>query len=186
MKKCILFCLVFMVLVPFAVSAQEKTLITGEVEHGGGGGPVVKLTSLNNTFCVLTGGYGGWIIDHTFLLGGGGYGLATDVFVSGNKLQFGYGGLVAEYIYMSDALLHFKAGALIGAGSAHYDPDGSDAKGFFVIEPGIDAEINITSFFRVNAGVSYRIVIGATGIAGLNDSLLSGLAGEIVAKFGMF
>lgn len=186
MKKYILLLLVLFIAIPVTVNAQQKTLIGEEVTHGGAGGPVVKLTYLNNTFCVLTGGYGGWIINHTFLLGGGGYGLSTDVFVSGNKLYFGYGGLVAEYIGFSDEVIHFKAGALIGPGSASYNLEGADARAFFVLEPGADVEINVVSFFRICAGLSYRFVIGATGISGVSDASLSGLAGEIVFKFGWF
>ncbi|UCB45975.1 MAG: hypothetical protein JSV25_00690 [Spirochaetota bacterium] len=185
MKKFILLFLVLLVVVPAAVNAQQKTLIGEEVTHGGGGGPVVKLTYLNNTFGILVGGYGGWIINHTFLIGGGGYGLTTDIFVSGNKLVFGYGGLVAEYIGFSDEIIHFKAGTLIGAGNATFDKEDPGAA-FFVLEPGIDAEFNITSFFRLCAGVSYRFVIGATGLSGVSDASLSGLAGEIVLKFGSF
>lgn len=186
MKKYILLLLVLIIATPVAVNAQQKTLIGEEVTHGGAGGPVVKLTYLNNTFCVLTGGYGGWIINHTFLLGGGGYGLTTDIFVSGEKLNFGYGGLVAEYIGFSKEIVHFKAGALIGLGDAHLGPADVDGRGFFVLEPGADVEINVVSFFRICAGLSYRFVIGATGISGVSDASLSGLSGELVAKFGWF
>ena len=185
MKKYILLLMVLIVVVPAAVNAQQKVLIGEEVTHGGAGGPVVKLTYLNNTFGILVGGYGGYIINHTFLIGGGGYGLSTDIFVSGNKLSFGYGGLVAEYIGFSDEIIHFKAGTLIGAGKATFNEEDSGAP-FFVLEPGVDAEFNITSFFRVCAGLSYRFVIGATGLSGVSDASLSGLAGEIAFKFGYF
>jgi hypothetical protein len=178
--------LVLILAFPIAVFAQQKTLVGEDIENGGAGGPVVKLTYLNNTFCVLMGGYGGWIINHTFLLGGGGYGLTTDVFASGQKLNFSYGGLVAEYIGFSDEVVHFKAGTLIGWGDAYLGPANVDNKGFFVLEPGADVEINIASFFRVCAGLSYRFVIGADTISGVSDASLSGLAGEIVAKFGWF
>lgn len=186
MKKYLLLFLVLIIAIPFAVNAEERTLITGEVEHGGCGGPVLKLSIINNTFCVLTGGYGGWIINHTFLLGGGGYALLTDVFVSGNKLYMAYGGVVVEYIGFSDALVHFKAGGLIGVGTASYSMEGIGERAFFVLEPGVDVEVNITTFFRVCAGVSYRFVIGSQGLAGLNDALLGGPAAEIALKFGAF
>ncbi|UCB45976.1 MAG: hypothetical protein JSV25_00695 [Spirochaetota bacterium] len=186
MKKYIFLLMVLIVMIPVAVNAQQKTLVGEDVTHGGAGGPAVKFTYLNNTFCVLTGGYGGWIINHMFLLGGGGYGLTTDIFVSGEKLNFGYGGLVAEYIGFSDELIHFKAGTLIGWGDAYLGPANVDNRGFFVLEPGADVEINIVSFFRVCAGLSYRFVIGANGITGVSDASLSGLAGELVAKFGWF
>jgi hypothetical protein len=130
MKKYILPFLFLIIAIPVAVNAQQKTLVGDDVTLSGAGGPVVKLTYLNNTFGVLMGGYGGGLIDNTFLLGAGGYGLINDIFVSGEKLTFGYWGLVAEYIGFSDELIHFKTGALIGMGGAHLGPsDGDDLCG---------------------------------------------------------
>ncbi|MBM2841488.1 MAG: hypothetical protein HW412_2016, partial [Bacteroidetes bacterium] len=96
----------FLVIV-FSVSAfaQEQTLFDiKDVEHGGYGAFVVKFCSVNNEFGVLVGGRGGWIIDHTFAIGGAGYGLANNVHsrVAGplgeRCVNFGYGGLALEYI----------------------------------------------------------------------------------------
>ncbi len=66
-------------LVAFPAFAQEETLIKGDVESGGFGGPVVKMTSLNGQDGILVGGRGGWILNHSFIIGGGGYGLANNV-----------------------------------------------------------------------------------------------------------
>jgi hypothetical protein len=56
------------------VFAGDETLFSGNVEHGGFGGPVVKFTQIKDEFGVLVGGRGGWIINHSFVLGAGGYG----------------------------------------------------------------------------------------------------------------
>ncbi|NIN69246.1 MAG: hypothetical protein GTO63_32105, partial [Anaerolineae bacterium] len=61
----------------FGVAQEPETLIEGDVRHGGFGGPVVKFTEVNNEFGVLVGGRGGWIINDSFVLGAGGYGLVT-------------------------------------------------------------------------------------------------------------
>jgi hypothetical protein len=166
--------------------SDEQTLISGEIESGGCGGPIIKLSGVNNIFCVFVGGRGGWIINHMFMIGGGGYGLVSDVFISGNKLHMECGGFYAEYIFNSDALVHFTAGSLIGMGTAHYDPEGSDSRSFFVLEPEANVELNVVTFFRVCAGVSYRFAIGASGPAGLNDAALSGLSANLFFKFGHF
>jgi hypothetical protein len=63
----------------FSAFAQETTLINGEIESGGFGGPVLKVTSINGENAVMIGGRGGWIINHSLVLGGGGYGLVTEV-----------------------------------------------------------------------------------------------------------
>jgi hypothetical protein len=167
-------------------SGEEQTLISEDIESGGCGGPIIKISGVSDIFCVLVGGRGGWIINHMFLLGGGGYGLVSDVFISGNKLNMEYGGLYAEYIFNSDALIHFTVGSLIGIGTAHYDPEGSDSRSFFVLEPEANVELNVVTFFRVCAGVSYRFSIGASGPAGLNDATLSGLSANLFLKFGYF
>lgn len=167
-------------------SGTEETLISGDIESGGCGGPVLKLSGVNDTFAVFIGGRGGWVINHTFIIGFSGYGLVTDVFVSGNKLHMGYGGLWAEYVLNSDELVHFTFGTLIGMGNAHYDPEGSDQRNYFVLEPEANVELNIVRFFRVCAGVSYRFAIGVAGPAGLNDAALSGLSANLFFKFGRF
>jgi hypothetical protein len=171
---------------PGRSSGEQQTLISGEIESGGGGGPIIKISGVSDIFCVLVGGRGGWIINHTFMVGGGGYGLVSDVFISGNKLNMEYGGLYAEYIFNSDALIHFTVGSLIGIGTAHYDPEGSDSRSFFVLEPEANVELNVVTFFRICAGVSYRFAIGASGPAGLNDAALSGLSANLFLKFGHF
>ena len=58
---------------------QQETLLSGNIESGGFGGFVVRFSEIGGAFAVLAGGRGGWIINHTFVLGGGGYGLANDV-----------------------------------------------------------------------------------------------------------
>jgi len=167
-------------------SGSEETLISGDIESGGCGGPVVRFSGVNDTFAVFVGGRGGWIINHSFVIGGGGYGLVTDVFVSGNKLNMAYGGLWTEYILSSDQLVHFTFGTLIGMGNAHFDPEGKDQRVYFVLEPEANVELNVVRFFRVCAGVSYRFAIGLTGLSGVNDAALSGLSANLFCKFGRF
>ena len=111
------------VVVAVAVSpatAQEQTLVGHGIESGGFGAPVVKFTQVNGEFGVLVGGRGGWIINHVFVLGGGGYGLVNDIWVRGfvpePRLQFGYGGIELEGIIASNSLVHFTVVGLVGGG----------------------------------------------------------------------
>jgi len=107
-------------------SAQERTLVGHGIESGGFGGPVVKLTQVNGEFGVLVGGRGGWIINHVFVLGGGGYGLVNDAWVRGlvpePRLQFGYGGLELEGIVASNSLVHITVAGLVGGGAVKSNP----------------------------------------------------------------
>jgi hypothetical protein len=184
----------------FQLFAQEQTLAgNGEMEHGGFGGPVFKYTQIKNEPAVLVGGRGGWIINHTFVIGGGGYGLVNQIKADYliNNIQpfisFGYGGLELEYIIQSAQIVHFTVYTMIGAGGITYKEDLLDdwedwthaSDGFFVFEPAINIEVNIINFFRINAGVSYRFVSGLY-YGELQNSDLSGLAGALTLKFGSF
>jgi hypothetical protein len=195
MKRFLLLGLVLALSVP--AMGRDETLIRGRVDSGGFGGPVVKFTQINGEFALLLGGRGGWIIDHTFVLGGAGYGLVNNIRVdelgSGYQPRFdlGYGGLEMEYIHRSRELLHFTISTLIGAGSVNYR--NRDWLGFrdqpedvfFIAEPSANLMMNVTTYFRVGVGASYRFVAGVE-IEGLDEAALSGPAASVVMKFGQF
>ena len=190
-------------------SAQEKaeTLFSGATKIGGFGGPQAKFTELDGEFAVQFGGRGGFIINSTFSIGGGGYGIASGRHmnfsaVDGNnsRLNIGYGGLILEYINNSDDLFHFTFNTLFGAGGAElrdapigtsrylddYDNyDLIDNDWFFVIEPELNLDINLTNFMRFSIGASYRYV-GDVQMIGLTDEDLSGFSANIMLKFGRF
>lgn len=191
--------LVFLLVLVFTFSAfaQEATLINGEIESGGFGGPVLKVTTINGENSVMVGGRGGWIINHSFVLGGGGYGLVTDVKpkVSDSIHQYiemGYGGLELEYIASSNDLLHLSIGMLVGGGGIGYKYEDNNSfnsshnrNAFFVLEPNINANLNVTRFFRIAAGVSYRYVSGLKSAVSTNADL-SGPSAVLTLKFGRF
>ena len=185
------------------VSAQEETLFTGDMESGGFGAPVVKYTSIYGQNTLIVGGRGGWIINHSFVIGGGGYGVVTEVDAPEGifpmeeplDLHFGYGGFELEYIFNPKALGHFSAYILIGGGSTNFAMDlghynennqmiGNDDF-VFVLEPEVNGELNITDWFHLNGGVSYRFVSGVDQ-AKLDDSDFSGVSGVLTFKFGSF
>jgi hypothetical protein len=182
------------------ITPQEKTLIGTEITHGGFGAPVVKFTNIDGVFGVLVGGRGGWIINNTFVIGGGGYGLANPVdgktLYKGEipYLNFGYGGFELEYIINSDELLHFSAYSLIGGGGVSYRNKFDSRDGwewdhmlntFFVFEPALNAELNVARFMRMNVGLSYRFISGVR-FENYKNSDLSGPSINLTFKFGKF
>lgn len=194
--------LLTLLLLPASLAAQEETLLgSGDIDNGGYGGPVVKVTMINNEFAVLVGGRGGWIINHTFVIGGAGYGLVNKIKsrivgpFGERYVEFAYGGLDLEYIIDSDRLLHASIHALTGAGTVKYrgewndnywSPDlANEDDAVFVFEPGFNLDLNVIQWFRLSAGVSYRYVRGATsGVASNKD--LTGFAGGLTLRFGDF
>ena len=181
------------------VFGQEKTLLDdGEVSHGGYGGPVIKFSQVNDKFSVFFGGRGGWIINHTFVIGGAGYGLVNSIdgnetiFGSTRHLDFGYGGLELGYINNSDDLIHFSVYTLIGGGSVRSRidddlfPDYDDNHNrFFVLEPSVNVVLNLTTFMRVAVVGSYRYV-NIDDAQNLTASDLSGPSVGLTLKFGKF
>jgi hypothetical protein len=193
------FAVVFLALTFAAVaSAQEETLICGNIESGGFGGPAVKVTTINGEGAVMIGGRGGWIINHTFVLGGGGYGLVNDISATVpdaadgfRYVDLGYGGLDLEYITTSDRLVHLSIGLLVGGGGVRYKgdrvtDDRRSMDGFFVAEPSLTVNLNVTRFFRIGAGASYRYVNGVNGGGITSDADLSGASAMLTLKFGKF
>ncbi len=182
---------------------QTQTLVGSEVTHGGFGGPVVKFSDIAGDLGVWVGGRGGWIInidpDHAIGLGMGGHGLVTEHRVpdsdygdSGSDYYAmnGYGGFEIEYANRSYQLIHLTVSTLVGAGGLmirdrNFDDIDDSPNAYFVFEPEANAEVNITNFFRIAAGISYRLTSGI-GRAGFTDDDFSGLNGVINFKFGKF
>lgn len=182
---------------------QTQTLVSSDVTHGGFGGPVVKFSDVAGDLGVWVGGRGGWIINidpnHAIGLGMGGYGLVTEHRVpdpdygdiaSDYYALNGYGGFEMEYTNRSYDIVHLTVSSLIGAGGLmirdrNFDDVDDSPNAYFVFEPGVNAEVNITNFFRVAAGISYRLTSGI-GRADFSDSDFSGINGVITFKFGKF
>lgn len=197
MKKLLV---VFLFVLGTVLYAQEETLLGDEeVSHGGFGGPVVKFTTIKDKFGVLVGGRGGWIINHSFVIGGGGYGLVNEIegtrLYAGEKmlLNFGYGGFEMEYIMNWDKIAHGSVYLLIGGGGVNHrrsweddwDWDNKETDAFFVLEPAVNLEVNMTSFFRFGVGASYRFVSGINE-NNLEDNDFSGPSATLTLKFGKF
>ena len=119
-------------------------------------------------------------------------------------LHIGWGGLFLEYINSSSSLVHFTVNALVGGGNAGYSEErmhnmdnnnmwqrdgefrSNNHTEFFVFEPGASAELNVTDFFRISAGVSYRMVSRMGTLGNLKASDLSAVSGNLMFKFGLF
>jgi len=196
MKKLVVLVLILSVTTP--VMARDETLVKGRIDSGGFGAPVVKFAQMNGEFALLVGGRGGWIIDHSFVIGGGGYGLVNNIRVdrlddgSAPRFDLGYGGFEMEYVHHSRKLMHFTICALIGAGSVKYRDedlwdllfdDSEDV--FFIAEPSANLMLNVTTYFRVGIGASYRFVTGIE-LEGLDEGDLSGPSANLLMKFGDF
>lgn len=183
---------------------RPQTLVQGGgIRSGGYGAPVVRFTTVKDRSAVLTGGEGGWIVNHRFVLGGAGFGMTTDnvrvpevATIGGQvpRLNFGYGGVLLGYNHTPGRLVHLTGQVLLGSGGASLiggglrgDADAAtlDTDAVFVAEPALHVEVNVASFFRVAVGGSWRQVSGSS-LVGVSDRDLSGVAGGVTFKFGRF
>lgn len=214
MKRVLVGFTLFLLALTVTASAQDthETLFASPVQHGGFGGVVTKMTAIQGEMGLMVGGYGGWLIDHRLMIGGGGYGLASSIRARGEAeeayamngerlyVEFGYGGVMLEYILAPHRLVHVNVQALVGAGGVNYREDWYDdflddnadhhrhgrTEALFVVEPAVNVELNLTEWMRLSAGASYRFVNGIDELRGIEDKDLSGASGQLSLKFGAF
>lgn len=181
---------------PLAAQDEQETLVGGGIESGGFGGVVVKITPLNDRTCAMTGAWGAWLINHHLALGGGWYNLTSAHTLQDSiSMDMEYSGFTAEYIFMPESLIHYSAQLTIGGGSLDFSTvrvGSSNNNGivddvFFVVEPGVNAEINITHFMRFQVGASYRFVSGINNNNfDVTNADISGPALNFTVRFGKF
>ncbi|MFC6998516.1 hypothetical protein [Rufibacter roseus] len=189
----------------FPASANEpETLFQGDVNHSFYIAPSLLLTHWQERSGLMVGGKAAWVMNHRFGIGLSGYGLVSrnnigEIAETNNAfLQAGYGGAYFEYTPQPSRLLHLSFPVLIGMGGAAYtnnalgnNTSGSysyevyDTDTFFVLEPGVQAELNLARFMRLGLGVSYRFAQGVD-LPKSTDKDMSAPAVSLIFKFGKF
>ncbi len=184
MKKIFILSAVMLILLPSIMFSQEEKemqyILGGEDRPSisGFGGPIVEFSALEDDFAVCVGGGGAVIFNQTFYIGGYGEGLTTGHYrydlsdvtdMEEPKVSFGHGGLWLGYLLDSFKAVHFGTSLKIGFGEISlydgddydYDPENRKAKDqFFALIPQVEVEVNITKWFKLNAGAGYRYVTG--------------------------
>lgn len=173
------------------------------VTHGGFFGPVIKFSSMNEEDALLFGVRGGWILNleggHSFVFGGGAYGVMNDVAATGIThdgqpvlLGLDYGGLELAYVNRALRLVHVSVQTLVGMGGIDYrdvedgfQGEGDEGDGFLVVEPGVHVMLNVIPYLRLGGGVSYRLVDGVS-LPGARDADLSGVSSVVTLQLGSF
>lgn len=157
---------------------------------------------------IWTGIRGGVILNHNFAISVGGVGLASNNRFaapadSGKyNLEGGYGGIYFEPILASRFPIHLSFPCMIGAGGMAYtkqvtynDPNvyfdryentvTVDEDAFFIFEPGVSVELNITKHSRIGFNAHYRFTQDFD-LVNTSTSLLDGWNGGVTLKFGRF
>lgn len=192
MYKGLILIIAGLIALPLPAQEDANTLLSGKIEHGGFGGPHLGISGVNGEAGIFTGAQGGWIINHAFVLGLGGYTLQNEVKgdVDTRHLEMDYGGFQFTYIPRSDRLIHPFFQVLLGTGTAYYSSsesvnNASNHDWFWVIQPAIAMELNVVTFFRASLVGSYRIVQDVE-LPNLSNSDISGFGVTLLMKFGKF
>ncbi len=203
---------------------EIKTIFknNGAISSGGYGGLMANYSRILDQDALLVGAKGAWIINHNLGLGIAGYGLMTKSNTdnianaangyAGLNYEYGggYGGLLIEPILFGKNPIHLSFPIIVGAGGLAYftnaydgeadqNPYFEDSNAFFVVEPGVELELNVIRYFRVALLASYRytsdISLSYTGLGikeedkgktiGRSD-MLRGFNFGIAFKFGKF
>jgi hypothetical protein len=191
---------------------EIQTLIGGNAikSSGGYGALTNKFTRINGEYANLAGVYGGWYINHKFLLGVAGAAVTNNIpvpdkfnTIPGVKMSYEYAqfGLMTEYVLGSNRVIHVGFQLFSGAGlNTQYnrydlDDDNDDddfddyrknTDWFFIAEPGINVEINVFKWMRFCPGISYRAAVGDGESSGLKGSDINGATLNASLKFGKF
>lgn len=188
-----------------AQSGNVKTLFSPKkISSGGYGAVSSRFTSIRGKYTHMAGIYGGWYVNHRFMLG---LGMAastnqltvpTEFSAQPNRKmtwQYGQFGLMTEYVLASDKPIHVALQLFAGAGfTLQYQRNGLhdinyedvyDENWFTVAEPGVQVEINLFKWMRFSPGISYRFAMGSDG-RGLADKDLSAISYHATLKFGKF
>jgi hypothetical protein len=196
------------------VDSIETLFGNKEIKSGGYGAFEFKLSPIDGSLTMWTGGRGAWIINHSFAIGAGGYGLIPSKKINcpiheykeRSYITGGYGGLFVEYSIMPKSVVHFSVNCLLGAGGLTYFASSNNYKDFysierdhpysvfFVAEPGIAVELNVAKWFRLGLEASYRIAPNSdltyteSGIVKsvMKEGALDGISVGLAFKFGKF
>lgn len=194
------------------VSAQDnyhndevKTIFSKRKSNGGYGAFTVGYTQIDGKDALISGVRGAFIFDHAFAIGLGGYGFVNDLdYQSYNhpdrepyhSLVGGYGGIFIEPIVWGKQPVHLSFPILFGAGGVgllnnyswdwtkHYGHNYNDDF-FWVIEPAVELEFNLSRYFRLAFAASYRYT-SDIDMYQTDENVLNGFNFCTTFKFGKF
>ncbi len=172
MPRHLLLPLLLISFVRLAAQDSPKVLLNdADVDVSGFGGMMIEFSSIEGNASVSTGGGGAAILNNAFFIGGYGLNLANDLnkHAAGDlwNVTFTQGGLYLGYVVQAHKMIHFGVSTRTGWGVVRISPENGYlssmrpvADNAFVCTPQAEVEMNIATWFKVNAGLGYRSVAG--------------------------
>ncbi len=143
----------------------ERTLLRRDIVLTDVISPEIKFNSILGDIGTLIGIYGGPMINNRLLIGAcGGVNLGHP------RVDYGYLGGIIQYVYRPEDMVHMSIQLVVASGTTkdYENPKSGlldnfwniSGESFFMVEPGINLEVNITTRVKLVMGVSYRYVSG--------------------------
>lgn len=186
--------LFFSVCAPAQDQDSTQTLFKSSVKVSELWTPEMKFNSIQGKFGTLIGFYGGAVFNRTFLLG-----ITGGVNLSHPTVNYGYFGVIGQYIISPAKLVHFSGQLELAYGSTkdYENPKSGLLDNFwnisgahyFMMEPGVNIELNLSKKIAFVTGVSYRYISGLNendenvSITHVTNKDLSGINFNIGLKF---
>jgi hypothetical protein len=151
-----------------------------------------NVSTVRSDAAYLAGGEVGVILAQQFIIGLGGYALASEEALvpalagGADTLRLGYGGVRVGYVFTPAARFHPVIDLLVGGGEIRAEgstPEREDE--IIVAEPSVAMEANLGRYMRGALGLSYRLVSGSD-LSGVSSASLSGVTGRVTFRFGRF
>ena len=188
-------------------SEEIKSLLSKGNDLNGFGGFDMRIGDFRGERGLMVGAYGGLLINRRYLFGVAGYGLVTNLEFDGVvpgetdpkvlNLHGGYAGVLIGASIAPRELIHISIPVIFGAGAFEvvdknfFSNNLADAEFvvensiFFVVEPGLELEFNVSNNFRLGFGATYRYITG-TELQNIKDEDVSGAVAMISLRFGRF
>ena len=180
-----------------AGQGEPETLMAG-VSSGGTKisgwflAPTFGTTGFDGRLNYTPGLRGGIYLNKRFAVGIAAQGLASSTTkLSGSEVRNlgSYGGLLLQYVWHSDQLIHATLESTIGNGRwcavGTGAGDSCASKDFLVFEPFANMEINVAKHVRFASGVGYRFAVAGNG-EGPSSRDMSSLIVRTSLIFGSF
>ena len=161
-------------------SQDTETLLPSDFDNGFVVGFDDKLSTLDGNFANFAGFHGGWLIDHSVLIGMAAYGTTAD-----QGFEMGYGGFLVEYFFNPNKLFNYSIRGLIGGGASRTTAIViKDSVMTWMVSrgrAGSARHVECIEALSIGFGLGYRFV-GADS----SDLDLSGPTFSFSFKFGIF
>ena len=159
----------FLILIPESLRCQDQekvqTLFNKDTKLGYQWSPTLKFNSIQGDIGSMIELNGGLLLNNSTMIG-----LAGGVNFGHPRVNYGFFGFIAQYIFNPNKLFHFSGQTILAYGTTKdYEQEKSSlfdnfwnisGTSFYLVEPGVNFEINLKEKMRFVTGLSYRFVTG--------------------------